>query len=408
LEARLHFVPMERDRGIDVDGFPVLIGAAAAQQPNWPDPGPVAESMQILRGRPALVQESECAALKAALAAVQGGAALILQAGDCAELFAESWPPAVRRKLDQLHDLAGRLRVGSGSSVVTIGRIAGQYAKPRSEGRNVGPDGVPVLSYRGDAVNDVSPDPVARIPDPRRLVAAYDNAARTLAEIRQSWASRPAAERVFASHELLLLDYELPLVRAGSHGHFCTSTHFGWIGDRTRDPDMAHIALAESVSNPIGVKLGPSATPAQAAELSRRLNPDGEPGRLTLTVRMGAGLIDQLLPPVISAVAQAGPPVIWICDPMHGNTVRTRTGLKIRSVPAIRDEIAAFVAIMRRHRQPPGGLHLEITPDDVTECVPLEAPAATDVSLPRYRTACDPRLNPAQGAEIVDWFGKLL
>lgn len=177
-----------------MDGFPVLIGAAAAQQPNWPDPGPAAESMQILRGWSAPVEESECAALKAALA-------------------------AVRCKLDQF-----------------------------------------------DAVNDVSPDPVARIPDPRRLVAAYDNAARTLAEIRQSWASD------------------------GRHGHFCTSTHFGWLGDRIRNPDMAHIALAESVSNSIGVKLGPSVTPAQAAELSRRLNPGGEPGRLTLTVRMGAGL----------------------------------------------------------------------------------------------------------------------
>lgn len=391
-----------------MDGFPVVEKAAAAQQPDWPDQDLLAETKQVLRGRPALIKESECTQLRAALAAVADGAGVILQAGDCAEMFAEASPPAVRRKLDQLYDLAGRLRTGLGSAVVTVGRMAGQYAKPRSAAWDVGADGELVPSYRGDAVNDAAPDRLARIPDPRRLVAAYDNAARTLAEIRRSWANRAAAERVFTSHELLLLDYELPLVRDGGQGHFCASTHFGWIGDRTRDPDMAHIALAESVRNSIGVKLGPSVVPEQAAELSRRLNPDGEPGRLTLTVRMGAELIDQLLPPVINAVTRAGTPVIWVCDPMHGNTICTRTGRKIRSVPAIRDELAAFVTIMRRHRQQPGGLHLEITPDDVTECVPLEAAAAVNASLPRYRTACDPRLNPAQCVEIVDWFARLL
>ena len=261
-----------------MDGFPVLVRAAAAQQPEWADPDLVDQTRQVLRQRPPLIKESECASLKAALAAVADGAGVILQAGDCAELFAEASPPAVRRKLDQLYDLAGRLRTSSGSGVVTVGRIAGQYAKPRSADWEFGTDGEFVPSYRGNAVNDVRPDRLARAPDPRRLAAAYDHAARTLAEIRRSWAGRPDTERVYASHELLLLDYELPLVRDGGQGHFCTSTHFGWIGDRTRDPDGAHIALAESVRNSIGVKLGPSTAPEQAAELAGGSTPMTSPG----------------------------------------------------------------------------------------------------------------------------------
>jgi 3-deoxy-7-phosphoheptulonate synthase len=385
-----------------VDSFPIL-EQTAYQQPGWPDPHLLAGVRAALADRPPLAYEAEVEQLRTLLGAVGRREALVLQGGDCAEMFSEASPAATRAKVAQLTSLADTIRAALGTTVVTIGRVAGQYAKPRTSPWESAPDGGLLPVYRGDAVNGARPDPAGRVADPLRLHAAYDCASETLAEIRASWPGRPVSERVFASHELLLLDYEEPLVRDGVHGDYCASTHFGWVGERTGGLDGAHVALAASISNPVGVKIGPSRSPAEAVELSRRLNPHGEPGRVAFITRMGAGRIGAALPPIVAAVRRHGAPVVWLCDPMHGNTVSTREGRKTRSVEALRVELATFVRVLYAHQQWPGGVHLELTPDDVTECVPTDA-AAPDAVLPRFRSTCDPRLNLEQASEIVDWF----
>ncbi|MDQ1654358.1 MAG: 3-deoxy-7-phosphoheptulonate synthase [Cryptosporangiaceae bacterium] len=382
--------------------------ATAAQQPDWPDAGHVRAIRAILRERPPLVAEGEIRALRDALGRAAGGGGIVLQAGDCAELFDESGPGPAARKIGQLSEASAALRAASGLPVTTLGRIAGQYAKPRSAPFEQGPDGGTLPSYRGDAVHGAAPDPGLRVPDPRRLLTAYGCAASTLAELRRSWATVEPAERVYASHELLLLDYEQPLVRDGEQGPYAGSAHFGWIGERTRGHDGAHLALAASISNPVGVKLGPGVTPGEAVALCRRLDPDRVPGRLTFIVRMGSARIATALPPVVAAVARHGSRALWISDPMHGNTIRTRAGHKTRATDAIAAEITEFTRVLRTHGQWPGGIHLELTPDDVTECVTGPATGAWDARLPSYRSACDPRLNPEQAAAIVRHFGALL
>ncbi|MEV5880538.1 3-deoxy-7-phosphoheptulonate synthase [Streptomyces sp. NPDC052101] len=381
----------------------------AEQQPDWPDPELLAEVQQTLHRRPALVSPEETDRLADRLAEVATREAVVLQGGDCAELFADATATAVRRRLDQLRELGSLIRTEVNTPAVTLGRMAGQYAKPRSatHERSETDELLPV--YRGDAVNDVAADARARTPDPLRLLTAYDCAAKTLAAVREHWADHAPAERTHVSHELLLFPYELPLIRDDGPGlsRYSSSAHFGWIGDRTRRPDGRHIALARSVRNPVGVKIGPGAAPGEVAELAALLNPERRPGRLTFIVRMGADRIDRLLPPIVEAVAAGRVPVIWLSDPMHGNTVRHGPRLKTRTVRTIVDEIASFVRILSRQRQWPGGLHLEMTPEPVTECV--QAPAdLTTADFPRYRSPCDPRLNPEQATEAVTAFSTLL
>jgi 3-deoxy-7-phosphoheptulonate synthase len=366
------------------------------QQPAWPDADAAARAVEALRARPGLVPPAEVDRLGADLELVARRGALVLQSGDCAELFSEATPDRVDAKVALLHGLAGVLAAGTGLPVVRIGRMGGQYAKPRSSPWEVRADGTLLPSYRGDAVNGRDPDPAARAADPGRLLTAYDCAARVLDRLRRHGSS-PSGRPVYASHEMLLLDYERPLRR----DRHASSAHFLWIGERTRQADGPHAALAASVANPIGVKLGPAVSPAAAVELSWRLNPEGRPGRLTFIVRMGADRIRPVLPAVVRSVARFGAPVVWLSDPMHGNTVRTRAGVKTRSLPTLDREVEAFVEIVREHGEWPGGLHLEATPEDVVECVdgdPREA------HLPRYTTACDPRLNARQAARLVSHF----
>ncbi|MGP3966803.1 3-deoxy-7-phosphoheptulonate synthase [Streptomyces sp. 6N223] len=381
-------------------------GKPAPQQPAWPDPGLLDEVQRELLNRPALVPAEESAHLADLMAAVARREAVALQGGDCAELFEDAAPSPVHRKLEQLYDLSATLREQLGMPVVTMGRMAGQYAKPRSSDWEHTPGGEVLAVYRGDAVNAAEADAAARVPDARRLLAAHDCAAATLKVIRESWQGRADGNRVFAAHELLLLPYELPQVRADPEP-YASSLHFGWIGDRTREPDGAHVALAASVRNPVGVKVGPSTTAADLVRLARILNPERRPGRLTFIARMGADRIDPLLPPLVEAVSATGIPVAWISDPMHGNTTKTGRGRKTRSVQAILDELTAFVRILRAHGAWPGGLHLEMTPEPVTECVARSADART-AALNQYRSPCDPRLNAEQAADVVDAFVALL
>ncbi|NLU68813.1 3-deoxy-7-phosphoheptulonate synthase [Streptomyces sp. HNM0574] len=377
----------------------------AAQQPAWPDPDALAEVVRELAVLPPLVTEEEVTALSGELAEAARGERLVLHGGDCAERFEDSDRDTVLRKAAQLRGLATRLREGAGAPGVTaVGRIAGQYAKPRSADHEPGPDGRSIPSYRGDAVNAEAPDPLLRVPDPRRLLTAYHSARRALAALRESARGEEAAQPVYASHELLLLEYERALFRKGPGAALATSAHFGWIGERTRGPRDAHADFASAVHNPVGVKLGPATTPDEALALARLLNPEAAEGRLSFIVRMGAERVTAALPPLVRAVADAGVPVVWLCDPMHANTYRAPGGRKTRALPEIRREIEGFVRVLRTHGAHPAGLSLELTPDPVTECVegPRERTGAGD--FPDYRSACDPRLNPEQATAAVDAF----
>ncbi|MDP9870183.1 MULTISPECIES: 3-deoxy-7-phosphoheptulonate synthase [Streptosporangium] len=380
----------------------------APQQPDWSDPDLLDEVRRRLAALRPLVTEEECARLAESMGRAGDGRALVLQGGDCAERFRESNPCDVGRKLDQLYHLARGLGAAAGVPVVPIGRLAGQYGKPRSEAWERVPDGTVMPAYRGDAVNSPDADPGARFPDPLRLLRAYECAERVLATVRASWEGREAVERAHVSHEALLLDYEHPLARQGSAGRFASSAHSVWIGDRTRSADGPHVAFAASITNPIGLKIGPSIRPADAVRLSRLLNPEAVPGRLTFIVRMGSARIRRLLPEVVGEVARRGTPVVWLCDPMHGNTMRIGTGRKTRPMGAVLEEVGAFVRVLRSLRRHPAGLHLEMTPEDVTECVPTPLPFSALPPLSRYRTACDPRLNAEQAAEVVERFVSVL
>ncbi|MGW1196481.1 3-deoxy-7-phosphoheptulonate synthase [Streptomyces sp. NPDC002536] len=381
-----------------------LTQPTALQQPDWPDRETLARVEGELADLPALTTEDEVADLARGMALAAEGAALVLQGGDCAEMFDDAVPELVRQKVDHLQGLAAIMRASARLPTVTIGRLAGQYGKPRSSPYELTATGERVPSYRGDAVNDAAPDLWRRLPDPRRLITAYNCASLVLGELRRSWSGRPLLERVYASHELLLMPYEHPLTREGVRGSYAGSAHFGWIGERTRALDGAHLAFARGVNNPVGVKIGPSVSPGEAARLAEVLNPERIPGRLTFIVRAGAREADRVLPPVVAEVAGRGVPVVWMCDPMHGNG-HTSAGFKTRSVTAVLEEVTSFVRVLRAHGQWPAGLHLELTPDPVTECVsgrPDPEPF-TD-----YRSSCDPRLNAEQSAEVVSRFLALL
>ena len=429
----------------------------AAQQPVWPDAAALREVIDTLGRMPPLVFAGECRTLKSRLAAVERGEAFLLQGGDCAETFAALSADGIRDKLKTLLQMAVVLTYGAAVPVVKVGRIAGQFAKPRSSDVEAA-TGLP--SYRGDAVNDLARTPEARTPDPRRMLTAYHQAASTLnllrafatggfADLRQvhAWnqdfvrrssagqryealadaieraldfmracgidlGAMPIAQEVelYASHEALLLDYERPLIRKeqATGEHVATSAHMLWIGERTRALDGAHVDLLAGVLNPIAVKLGPSATPREALALAERLDPEDEPGRLTFVTRLGAERVRDLLPPLVSAVRDAGRTVVWACDPMHGNTHESSSGYKTRAFDTILDECRGFFEVHRSLGTWPGGVHVELTGEDVTECLGgAERIADADLSG-RYETACDPRLNTSQSLELAFLVAEML
>jgi 3-deoxy-7-phosphoheptulonate synthase len=420
-----------------------------AQQPDWPDPARLDQVQAELAALPPLVFAGECEVLRARMAAVTMGEAFVLQGGDCAETFTGATADAVRAKLQTILQMAVVLTYGASVPIVKIGRLAGQFAKPRSRPTEVR-DGVELPAYRGDAINGFDFTPEARTPDADRLLRAYHCAAITLnlcrafttggyADLRQvhAWNQdfvrrSPSGQRYeglaadidralnfmracgadpdelrtvefYSSHEALLLPYEQALTRldAESGLTYDLSAHFLWIGERTRATDGAHVQFATGIRNPIGVKIGPDATPDGLRALIRRLSPDGEPGRLTLITRLGAGLIRTLLPPLIKAVIEEGIPVAWVCDPMHGNTFEAASGHKTRRVEDILDEVQGFFEVHKTLGTHPGGIHIEFTGDNVTECVGGSHPVIAEDLHQRYETACDPRLNRSQALDLA-------
>jgi 3-deoxy-7-phosphoheptulonate synthase len=378
----------------------------ALHQPDWPDPAQVDLVRETLLSRPPLVRAADLAVLRAALARVAAGEALVVQAGDCAEDPAECTVPDVSRKAALLDVLAGTLRMAAHRPVIRVGRIAGQFAKPRSSAtETVG--GVVLPTFRGHMVNGPDPDPEARRSDPLRILAGYMAAADIMEHL--GWTRYPAGRdpvgpQVWTSHEALLLDYEIPLLRTDERGRlFLGSTHWPWIGERTRALDGAHVALLSEVANPVACKVGPGMEPEELLGLCERLDPDREPGRLTLITRMGAEVIAGRLPRLVSAVRAAGHPVIWLTDPMHGNTVTAPDGNKTRLVETVIREVLHFQEAVSAAGGVCGGLHLETTPGDVTECVS----GAADLHRvgDKYVTFCDPRLNPEQAVSVVSAWG---
>jgi len=419
------------------------------QQPDWPDPVQLKTVTGELAGLPPLVLADECDLLRDRLAAVARGEAFVLQGGDCAETFEGATADAVRAKLRTLLQMALVLTYGASVPVVKIARMAGQFGKPRSRPTEVR-DGLELPAYRGDAVNGFDFTAQARTPDPGRMLRAYHSAASTLnlsralttggyADLRQAHAwnqdfvrespsgqhyerlagdidralafmracgSDPAELRsveLYSSHEALLLDYEQALTRTDSRTGepYSGSAHFLWIGERTRALDGPHVAFARAVNNPLGVKLGPATTPEDALALAAALNPDGVPGRLTFITRMGAGRIAEALPPLIQAVHATGIPAAWICDPMHGNTITAPSGHKTRRFEDILTEVDGFFAVHRALGTHPGGIHIEFTGDNVTECVGGSYEVLETDLHQRYETACDPRLNRSQSLDLA-------
>lgn len=399
LTAEGPFVELDEDCPWDL--------AAARQQPDWDDPVQAAAMRAELAQLPGLVTWEEVRLLRTLLAEAATGHYLVIQAGDCAEDPAECEPSAVLRKAGLLDALAGVMTAGTGKPVVRIGRIAGQFAKPRSATtETVGVRELPV--YRGHLVNSPEPTGTARRADPRRMLDCYHAAFRAVSCLRQrtsAWAP-PTGAPVWTSHEALVFDYELPLLRRTATGHtLLASTHLPWIGERTRQPDGPHTMMLAQVANPVACKVGPTTRPKDLLALCARLDPGREPGRLTLIARMGAAAAGTALPPLVSAVRRAGHRVGWLCDPMHGNTVTSPGGVKVRAVPTVVAEVRDFLDAVTEAGGTPAGLHLETTPHDVTECVWGDDPADIDAERAagpaRHASHCDPRLNPAQAVEVA-------
>ncbi len=369
--------------------------SVARQQPSWPDADRVARVRAELASRPGLVDADAVARLRSWLALVATGGAHVVQAGDCAESFTECTADYVMRKAGLVDVLAGLLKMITRTPVVRVGRIAGQYAKPRSSEFDL-VNGVEIPAYRGDAVNSAEPDPDGRVPDPTRLLSAYDAASAAVGHL--------SADPMWTSHEALLLDYEVPLLRAVPDGLLLSSTHWPWIGDRTRQLDGPHVALLADVVNPVACKVGPTMTASDLLAVCARLDPRREPGRLTLIARMGAGVLSSALPSLVAAVRAEGHPVIWLTDPMHGNTVRTPDGLKTRFVETVTQEVREFQEAVRAAGGVAGGLHLETTPDHVTECVLHRG--EIDKVGDKYTSLCDPRLTARLAFSVVTaWAG---
>jgi 3-deoxy-7-phosphoheptulonate synthase len=424
----------------------------ALQMPTYPDAAVASAVEERLRGYPPLVFAGEARKLKRVLAQASEGKAFLLQGGDCAESFAEFHPDNIRDTFRVLLQMAVVLTYGAACPVVKVGRMAGQFAKPRS-GDDETIDGVTLPSYRGDMVNGMDFTSKARTPDPARLERVYNQAAATLNLLRafaqggyadlhkvHQWtldfvsdskfgeqyydlASRlgealafmaacgltsettPQIRETdfFTSHEALLLNYEQAMTRVDSisGNWYDTSAHMLWVGDRTRQLDGAHIEFLRGVANPIGIKVGPTMQPDELIKLIDVLNPKDEAGHLTLIVRMGADKVESKLPPLIRTIQREGRTVVWACDPMHANTVKSSNGYKTRPVDKILMEVRGFFAVHKAEGTHAGGVHFEMTGQDVTECTGgSQAITENDLSA-RYHTHCDPRLNAKQSLELA-------
>jgi len=426
-------------------------GLVAAQQPQWPggkDGAPLAKAVAELNALPPLVFAGECDDLKSRIAEAAAGRAFWLQGGDCAETFASATADSIRNRIKTILQMAAVLQYYSSLPVIKVGRMAGQFAKPRSNDTETRGD-VTLPAYRGDAVNDIEFTESARTPDPNRLVRVYNTSAATLnlvraftqggfADLRRvhEWnkgfirdsqfgekyeqmaneigralafmesagvdPEQFKAVDFFASHEALIIEYEKALTRIDSRTQlpYDVSGHFIWIGERTRQLDGAHVDFASKVRNPIGVKLGPKTTVEEALALVNTLNPDREPGRLTFITRMGAGKIREVLPALVEGVTKSGAQVLWVCDPMHGNTFETKNGYKTRQFEDVLDEVRGFFEVHKKLGTHPGGIHIELTGDDVTECLGGGNQVSEKDLESRYETACDPRLNHSQSLEL--------
>ncbi|WP_077801584.1 3-deoxy-7-phosphoheptulonate synthase class II [Streptomyces sp. JHA26] len=394
------------------------VAPVVAQPPGWRDADAVRDVTERLAGYLPLVLPAECDRLRARLAAVARGEAFLLQGGDCAETFDALTAESVAAKLDTLFTMATVLSAGTRLPTVVLGRIAGQYAKPRSSATEE--HGGEVLpAYRGDAVNGLEFSPAMRTPNPYRMLRVYGASAATLNTLRAlapAWEpSGPVPEdgqrprELFVSHEALLLDYEQPLTRLDprSGGSYAGSGHLLWAGERTRRPDGAHVAYLAGIRNPVAVKLGPRATVEETLELMRRLDPEREPGRLTFVVRMGADRVREVLPDLVDRVTAARSVAGWVCDPMHGNTHTAPSGHKTRRVADVAEEIAGFFEVHRALGTHPGGIHLELTGEEVTECVGGAAGVCLGDLPSRYESACDPRLNRSQSLEVAQVVAQL-
>ena len=430
----------------------------ALQQPRWPDVDAHEAVLQQLSSLPPLVFGGETRELTGQLAEVAAGRAFLLQAGDCAESFDTS-ADSIRDRLRVILQMAVVLTYYTGVPVVKVGRIAGQFAKPRSSDTET-IDGVELPSFRGHIINDIGFTADERTADPERLLTAYNRAAATLNLLRaftkggfadlsrvHQWnrefvAASPAGQRYealaeeieravqfmsacginsetltdlrqvdfYTSHEALLLGYEEALTRQDSlTGDWVDcSAHMLWIGERTRQLDGAHVAFLRGVANPLGCKVGPTATADDVIALCQTLNPDRIPGRLTLVTRMGATKVVDVLPSLLSAVKESGHPVVWVCDPMHGNTFTADDGRKTRHFEDVLAEVSGFFAAHRYAGTHPGGVHLELTGDDVTECLGGGAEVVTADLASRYETMCDPRLNGSQSVDLAFRVAELL
>ena len=424
------------------------------QVPSYPDAGALADAEGQLAKFPPLVFAGEARGLKASLAQVAEGEAFLLQGGDCAESFAEHGADHIRDFFRVFLQMAIVLTHGGSKPVVKVGRIAGQFAKPRSADTET-VDGLSLPSYRGDIIHDIGFSEDARRPDPVRMLMAYRQSAATLNLLRafasggyadlsrvhewtvgfmKSSSSYARFEEIaakiddaidfmralgitsentpslrethfYTSHEALLLGYEEALTRRDSitGDWYATSGHMLWIGDRTRQPDGAHVEYFAGIRNPIGIKCGPSLASDDLLRLLDKLNPQDEAGRITLISRFGAGKVTEHLPRLIETVQKAGRSVVWCCDPMHGNTVKASSGYKTRAFDSILSEVRDFFDIHRQMGTHAGGIHVEMTGDDVTECVGgVAASSVTEANLQdRYHTYCDPRLNAAQALELA-------
>ncbi len=429
------------------------------QVPDYPDLAALADVEKRLSTFPPLVFAGEARALKKSLARVAAGEAFLLQGGDCAESFAEHHPDNIRDFFRVLLQMAVVLTFAAASPVVKVGRIAGQFAKPRSSPTET-VDGVELPSYRGDIVNDLAFTEETRRPDPRRQLSAYRQSAATLNLLRafaqggyanlasvhqwmlgfvkdspQSRRYMELADRIsealdfmracgldpeshpelrttdfYTSHEALLLGYEQAMTRVDSTSGdwYCTSGHMLWIGDRTRQPENAHIEFARGIKNPLGLKCGPSLKPDELLRLIDILNPENEPGRLTLIGRFGAEKVGDHLPAFIRAVQREGKIVVWSCDPMHGNTITSASGYKTRPFDKIMQELKGFFAVHQAEGSYAGGVHLEMTGSNVTECTGGARAISEEALNDRYHTFCDPRLNAEQSIEVAFLLAELI
>ena len=421
----------------------------AHQQPPWPDPAELARAVAELRALPPLVFAGECDILLERLASASRGEAFVLMGGDCAETFEANTADSIRARLQTVLQMSVVLTYAASLPVIKVGRLAGQYFKPRSKVIELR-DGVELTSYLGDAVNSMEFTEQARRPDAQRLLRAYNASSAALnlvraftqggyADLRQvhAWnqdfvrdstagqryenlaaeidralsfmhacgANPDEFKRVefFAAHEALSIDYERAMTRIDSRTGlpYDVSGHFLWIGERTRQLDAAHVQFASVIRNPVGVKVGPNASAEDIVEIAERLNPARIPGRLTLITRMGAGKVRDVLPGIVQKVDASGVPVVWICDPMHGNTREASTGHKTRVFDDIINEVKGFFEVHRDLGTFPGGIHIELTGDDVTECVGGTGGVLEGNLGDRYETACDPRLNREQSLELA-------